>query len=68
MHEDIYTPHQIRDSLLSRWVLHTRIPKDYISTKMTLDNYNDLAYPEEHVQNIRSNLEASGVFYHKHPN
>jgi hypothetical protein len=57
MHEDVYTPHHIQDSLLSRWVLHTRIPKDYISTKMTLDNYNDLVDPREHVQNIQSNLE-----------
>lgn len=42
MHEDVDTPHEIQDFLLSRRVLHTRIPNYYISTKMNLDNYDGL--------------------------
>jgi hypothetical protein len=30
---------------------------NYISTKMTLDNYDGLIDPREHVQNIQSKLE-----------
>jgi hypothetical protein len=37
--------------------LHTLITKKYISTKMILDNYDGLANPREHVQNVRNNLE-----------
>lgn len=56
MHEDVYTPHKIWDSLMSRQLLRTRIPNNYISTKMTLDNYNCLT-DQKHAQNIQSNLE-----------
>uniref|UniRef100_A0A6N2N4A0 Uncharacterized protein n=1 Tax=Salix viminalis TaxID=40686 RepID=A0A6N2N4A0_SALVM len=38
-HEDVYTTHQSKDYPLSKHVLNTCIPKDYITTKMTLDNY-----------------------------
>lgn len=51
------TPHHIGDSLLFRHVVYTCIPKDYIATKMYLDNYDGLTDPREHVQNICSNLE-----------
>jgi len=51
------TPHHIRDSLLFRHVVYTCIPKDYIATKMYLDNYDGLTGPREHVQNICSNME-----------
>jgi len=52
MHKDVDTPHEIQDFLLSRRVLHTRIPNYYISTKMNLDNYDGFANPKKHVQNI----------------
>jgi hypothetical protein len=46
----MYTlPHYMKDSFLSKCVLNTRIPKKYIASKMTLDNYNRLTYPKEHV-------------------
>lgn len=57
MHEDVYTLYHIRDSSLLRWMLCTRISKDYISTKMILDNYDGLANSMEHVYNIHGNLE-----------
>jgi hypothetical protein len=57
MHDDVYIPGQIWDSFLSRWVLHTHIPKDYISTKMTLDNYNSFTDLKEHIQNLYSILK-----------
>jgi hypothetical protein len=38
-------------------VLNTCTPKDYIATKMTLDNYNRLTNPREHVQNVHNSLE-----------
>jgi len=52
MHDDVYIPGQIWDSFLSRWVLHTRIPKDYISTRKTLYNYDSLTNLKEHIQNL----------------
>lgn len=38
-------------------MLYTCIPKNYISTKMTLDNYDGHINLKKHVQNVRSNLE-----------
>jgi len=48
---------EIKGSLLSKQVLGTHVLKDYISKKMTLDNYDELANPWEHIQNMHSNLE-----------
>lgn len=58
MNEDVYTL-LIRFEILflSKQVLHTRIPKEYISIKMTLNNYDGLANPREHVQNIHNNIK-----------
>jgi hypothetical protein len=42
MYKDVYTPCHIRNYFLLIQVLRTCIPKDYISTKMTLNNYDDL--------------------------
>jgi hypothetical protein len=42
-------PNQIWDSSLLKQVLRTCIPNDYISIKMILDNYDDLANLREHV-------------------
>lgn len=57
MHDDVDTSYQIQDSPLLRRMLCTRIPKVYITTKMTLNNHDNLADPTEHVQNVRNNLE-----------
>jgi hypothetical protein len=38
-------------------VLNTRIPIDYIPTKITLNNYDGLTDPREHIQNVRNSLE-----------
>ena len=37
-------------------MLYTLIPKDYISIKITLDNYDSHVDIREHVQNIWSSL------------
>ena len=50
----LYLTYHIRDSMLSRHALNTHIPRDYITIKMTLDNYDGLT---EHVQNIRNTLK-----------
>jgi hypothetical protein len=55
--DETYSPNEIKGSHLSRWILYTYILKEYISTKMTLDNYNGVADPREHVQNAHRNLE-----------
>jgi hypothetical protein len=47
--KDVYNPYQIRDSYLSKCVLKTRIPRDYIAIKITLDNYDGLTDLREHV-------------------
>jgi hypothetical protein len=41
---------------MSRQLLRTRIPNNYISTKMTLDNYDGLT-DQKHAQNIQSSLQ-----------
>jgi hypothetical protein len=41
---------------MSRQLLCTHIPNNYISTKMTLDNYDGLV-DQKHAQNIQSSLE-----------
>ena len=33
------------------------IPHDYISIKISMDNYDGLAYLREHVQNMRGSLK-----------
>jgi hypothetical protein len=38
-------------------MLNTRIPRDYIATKMTLDNYDEFTNHREHVQNMHDGLE-----------
>jgi hypothetical protein len=53
--DEVYNPHKIKGSPLSRRVAHPH-PKKYISIKMTLDNYVGLVDPREYVQNMRSNL------------
>jgi len=55
--ESVYTPHRIKDSPLSMRVLNTRMPRDYLATKKTLDNYDGLTDLREHVQNICSSLK-----------
>jgi hypothetical protein len=42
---------------LSKRVLNTRLPKDYISIKMSLKNYNGLTDLRKHVQNMSGSLE-----------
>jgi len=54
---DLYSPHQVRGTTLSRQVLNTWISWDYISTKMCLDNHNGLTDSRGHVQNMCSSLE-----------
>jgi hypothetical protein len=41
--------HKIKEYLLSKRVLYTHMIKGYISIKITLDNYDDLINPSEHV-------------------
>lgn len=53
----LHLSHQIRDSMLSIRVLNTHIPRDYITTKITLANYDGLTDHQEHVQNIRNTME-----------
>jgi hypothetical protein len=55
----VYNPHEIKRSLLSRQVLHTPKSKELVSTKMTLNNYNGLTYPWEHVHNMLITLSWS---------
>lgn len=50
--KNAYSPRQVRGSSLSKQVLNTQIPRDYIFTKISLDNYNGLTDLREHVQNI----------------
>jgi hypothetical protein len=38
-------------------VLNTHIPRDYLTTKMALNNYDGLIDPREHIQNVHDNLE-----------
>lgn len=38
-------------------MLKKHLTRDFIVTKMNLNNYNDLFDPREHIQNIRNNLE-----------
>ena len=45
------------DLCLSRRVLHTHIPKEYISIKMTLNNYDSLEAHREHDHIICSYCE-----------
>jgi hypothetical protein len=59
LQDETYNPHEIKWSLLTRWILYTHILKDYISTKMTLDNYNGVTDPRKHVQNAHRNLELA---------
>jgi hypothetical protein len=42
---------------LSKHILSTRLPKNYISIKASLGNYDGLAGLKEHIQNICSNLK-----------
>jgi hypothetical protein len=37
--------------------LNTRLPKDYFFMNISLDNYDGLTAPREHVQNMHSKLE-----------
>ena len=37
--------------------LKAKIPKEYLSTKMSLDTYDELTNPREHLQNVRGSLE-----------
>ena len=55
--KDVYNPYKIRDSYLSKCLLKTWIPRDYIAIKITLDNYDGLTDPREHVENIRNTVE-----------
>jgi hypothetical protein len=38
-------------------VLKTHLPKDFITTKINLDNYDNLTDPRNDVQNIRNSIE-----------
>jgi hypothetical protein len=38
--DEVYNPYKIKGLSLSKQVLYTFIFKEYISTKMTLDNYD----------------------------
>jgi hypothetical protein len=55
--DEAYDHHKINGLPLSRWVLHTLISMKYISKNMTLDNYDGLTDPWEHVQNMHNSLE-----------
>jgi hypothetical protein len=57
LQDEVYDPHEIKGSFLSNRLLYTPIPKKYIFKKITLDNYDGLIYPWEHVQNMYRNLE-----------
>lgn len=47
--DEVYTSHEIKGLSLSKRVLYTFILKEYISTKMTLDNYDGRMDQQEHV-------------------
>jgi len=53
IHEDTqendYNLHQLRGSSLFKWVLNNWLLKNCISIKMSLDNYDGLIDPREHV-------------------
>jgi len=55
--ENAYNPHQVRGSPLPRRVLNTRIPRDYFSIKMSLDNYDGLVDSRELMQKVQNSLE-----------
>jgi len=61
MHEhiqgNVYSPQQWRFSPLSKHILKNGPSKNYFSMNMNLDNYDSLADPREHMQNIRSSLD-----------
>ena len=40
---------QVEGSSLSKRVLETKVPNEYLSIKMNLDNYNGLTDPQEHI-------------------
>ena len=42
---------------MSKHILNTRILKDYFSMNISLENYDGLTNPREHVKNIHSSLE-----------
>jgi hypothetical protein len=48
---------QWKGSSLSKQVLNTQLPEDYISIKISMDNYDGLVYPRERVQNICGSLK-----------
>jgi len=49
--------YQVEDSSLSKRVLEAKVPMEYLSAKMSLDKYDGLIDPREHIQNVRGNLE-----------
>jgi len=49
--------YQMEGSLLSKRVQEARVPKEYLSAKMSLDTYDGLTDPWEHIQNVRGSLE-----------
>lgn len=55
--EDRSLARQIRNPSLRQNVLKTHLPKDFITTKINLDNYDNLTDPRNHVQNIRNSIE-----------
>jgi hypothetical protein len=54
---NVYKPYQWRVSPLFKCMLSTRLPEDYVFMKTSLNNYDGLANPKEHVQNMHNNLE-----------
>ena len=44
-------------SPLYKRVQEAKVPKEYLSVKMSLDTYDGLTDPREHIQNMRGSLE-----------
>jgi hypothetical protein len=61
--ENVYIYNWWRGSSLSKCILNTQLPKDYIPIEISLDNYDWLTNPMENVQNMRSSLELV-IQYH----
>ncbi|KAJ6951741.1 hypothetical protein NC653_041017 [Populus alba x Populus x berolinensis] len=49
--------YQVEGSPLSKRFLEAKVPKEYLSVKMSLDKYDGLIDLREYIQNVRGSLE-----------
>jgi hypothetical protein len=55
--DNVYNPHQVWGSLLFKKALNTWTHMDYISTKISLENYDSVADLRKHMWNLYNSLK-----------